>query len=106
MKWIVIAAVLFLSSETVIAQNLGQPSLRGTVTDPSGAAIRGAEVHSAGPDPNNIKQRTKSASTPFLPFAPVSIRSVSRQQGFRLRNEMTSPSTGPLSSTYGLRFSP
>ena len=43
-KWIVIAAVLFLSSETVIAQNLGQPSLRGTVTDPSGAAIRGADV--------------------------------------------------------------
>ena len=83
--------MLFLSSETVIAQNLGQPSLRGTVTDPSGAAIRGAEVQLRGPGPEQNQTTNEIGEYSFSPLRPGKYQIGITATGFSVaqRNDLT-----------------
>jgi hypothetical protein len=62
-SWLSISVVAFLWSGLVFAQGGATGAISGTVLDPSGAVVSGADVRIANPDTGALTRATKTDST-------------------------------------------
>ena len=87
---------IFVSIWALFIQAQSQPSLKGTVTDPSGALIPGALVQLRGPGPEDRATTDDNAQYSFATLRPgkYTIRVIAK--GFTVTQKQNVDINGPL----------